>query len=29
MSITLISPGRGARRAFDPDTVKITWRHHS
>jgi DNA invertase Pin-like site-specific DNA recombinase len=25
MSITLISPGRGARRAFDPDTVQVTW----
>ena len=26
MTITLCSPGRGARRAFDPDTVKVTWR---
>jgi site-specific DNA recombinase len=25
MTITLHSPGRGARRAFDPDTVKIDW----
>jgi DNA invertase Pin-like site-specific DNA recombinase len=27
MSITLHSPGRGARRPFDPATVTITWRH--
>ncbi len=26
MSITLHSPGRGARRPFDPATVKVTWR---
>jgi len=26
MTITLLSPGRGARRAFDPDTVQVTWR---
>ena len=25
MTITLQSPGRGARRAFDPATVTITW----
>jgi hypothetical protein len=25
MSITLLSPGKGARRAFDPATVQITW----
>ena len=25
MSITLHSPGRGARRAFDPATVEVTW----
>jgi hypothetical protein len=25
MIVTLHSPGKGARRAFDPDTVKITW----
>jgi site-specific DNA recombinase len=25
MTITLHSPGRGARRAFDPDTVEIDW----
>ena len=25
MSITLHSPGRGARRPFDPATVKVTW----
>jgi len=24
MTITLLSPGKGARRAFDPATVKIT-----
>lgn len=28
MTITLHSPGRGARRAFDPATVQITWRQH-
>ena len=27
MTITLHSPGRGARRTFDPNTVEITWRH--
>jgi DNA invertase Pin-like site-specific DNA recombinase len=27
MTVTLHSPGRGARRAFDPASVKITWRH--
>jgi hypothetical protein len=26
MSITLHSPGRGARRPFDPATVAVTWR---
>ena len=26
MSITLHSPGRGARRGFDPATVKVAWR---
>ena len=26
MSITLHSPGRGARRPFDPATVTIAWR---
>ncbi len=26
MSITLHSPGRGARRPFDPATVEVTWR---
>jgi site-specific DNA recombinase len=26
MSITLQSPGRGARREFDPATVTVTWR---
>ncbi len=26
MAVTLHSPGRGARRAFDPATVQITWR---
>jgi site-specific DNA recombinase len=25
MSITLYSPGKGARRAFDPATVQVTW----
>jgi hypothetical protein len=25
MTITLHSPGRGARRAFDPATVQVTW----
>jgi hypothetical protein len=25
MSITLLSPGKGARRAFAPVTVQITW----
>jgi site-specific DNA recombinase len=28
MTITLRSPGKGARRAFDPATIQITWRHH-
>ena len=27
MTITLLSPGRGARRGFDPATVQITWHH--
>ena len=26
MSVTLHSPGRGARRPFDPATVKVAWR---
>ena len=26
MTITLLSPGKGARRAFDPGTVQVTWR---
>jgi site-specific DNA recombinase len=26
MTITLMSPGKGARRPFDPDTVTVTWR---
>jgi hypothetical protein len=26
MTITLLSPGKGARRAFDPATVRVTWR---
>jgi site-specific DNA recombinase len=26
MTITLMSPGRGARRPFDPGTVTVTWR---
>ena len=26
MSVTLQSPGRGARREFDPATVRVTWR---
>jgi hypothetical protein len=26
MSITLRSPGRGARRPFDPATVGVDWR---
>jgi site-specific DNA recombinase len=25
MTITLLSPGKGARRAFDPATVQVTW----
>jgi hypothetical protein len=25
MSVTLHSPGKGARRAFDPATVQVTW----
>jgi site-specific DNA recombinase len=25
MSVTLSSPGKGARRAFDPATVQVTW----
>jgi DNA invertase Pin-like site-specific DNA recombinase len=25
MTITVLSPGKGARRAFDPATVKVTW----
>ena len=28
MSIILLSPGKGARRAFDPATVQITWHQH-
>ena len=27
MTITLRSPGKGARRGFDPATVQITWHH--
>lgn len=26
MTITLDSPGRGARGAFDPATVEVAWR---
>jgi site-specific DNA recombinase len=26
MTITLLSPGKGARRAFDRATVQVTWR---
>jgi site-specific DNA recombinase len=26
MAVTLHSPGRGARRPFDPATVTVTWR---
>src|SRR5271166_5446564 len=26
MSVTLYSPGKGGRRAFNPATVKVTWR---
>jgi len=26
MGITLHSPGRGARRPFDPATVTVTWK---
>ena len=29
MTITLCSPGKGARRAFDPATVQVTWRQQS
>lgn len=29
MTITLHSPGKGARRAFDPDTVEVDWRQRS
>jgi DNA invertase Pin-like site-specific DNA recombinase len=29
MSITLLSPGQGARGAFDPNTVQISWRHQA
>jgi len=29
MTITLLSPGQGARRPFDPGTVQVTWRQHS
>jgi site-specific DNA recombinase len=29
MTITLCSPGRGARRAFDPGTVQVRWRQES
>ena len=25
MSVTLYSPGKGARRAFDPATVQVAW----
>jgi hypothetical protein len=25
MAVTLHSPGRGARRPFDPATVAVTW----
>jgi site-specific DNA recombinase len=27
MTVTLHSPGRGARGAFDPATVEVTWKH--
>jgi site-specific DNA recombinase len=27
MTITLRSPGKGARREFDPATVKVDWKH--
>lgn len=27
MTITIRSPGKGARRGFDPATVQITWLH--
>jgi len=27
MAITLLSPGRGTRRSFDPASVQITWHH--
>ena len=26
MTITLLSPGMGTRRAFDPATVQVDWR---
>ena len=29
MSITILSPGRGARRVFDPATVQVTWRQQN
>ena len=29
MTITLGSPGRGARRVFDPATVQVSWRPES
>jgi site-specific DNA recombinase len=27
MSVTLLSPGKGTRRGFDPATIQVTWRH--
>jgi hypothetical protein len=29
MGIKLLSPGKGARQAFSPDTVQVTWRQQS
>ncbi len=29
MTITLHSPGKGARRAFDPAIVQVRWRQES
>jgi site-specific DNA recombinase len=26
MTVTLYSPGKGARRAFDPATVRVAWK---
>jgi DNA invertase Pin-like site-specific DNA recombinase len=28
MSITLLSPGKGTRRGFEPATVQVTWHQH-